>query len=164
MKFRDYSKYEIYEDGKIWSYSQKKFLKPQTDKDGYQMVTLTDNEGKQKTHKVHRVVWEAVTGKPIPENLEINHRSEDKTENMITNLELVSHKQNMNFGTCSKRIAKALSKQVGAFKDGKLVMRFPSTMEAGRNGFNQCSVSACCRNCYIRPGNNVFKGLTWKYL
>ena len=56
MKFRDYSKYEVYEDGRIWSYRKKKFLKPATLPNGYQKVTLTDNEGKQKNYYLHRVV------------------------------------------------------------------------------------------------------------
>lgn len=43
-KFRNYSNYEIYPDGKIWSYKYKKFLKPKTNKWGYQQVKLYDNE------------------------------------------------------------------------------------------------------------------------
>ena len=78
MKFRDYSNYEIYDGGRIWSYKRSKFLKPSTLPNGYQMVTLTDNEGKQKSYLVHRVVWESVTGEPIPKKLEINHIDEKK--------------------------------------------------------------------------------------
>ena len=73
--FKDYTKYEIYEDGRIWSYSRNKFLKPKID-DGYQRVHLTDNEGKQKWYLVHRVVYEAVTGEPIPEGMQCNHINE----------------------------------------------------------------------------------------
>ena len=167
--FKDFTKYEVYPDGKIWSYSQKKWLKPMTKKDGYQQVCLVDNGGKKKLYLLHRVVWEAVTGEPIPNNLQINHRSEVKTENFFANLELVSPKQNLNFGTRNSRASKTktngkLSKQVGAYKDGKLVMTFLSTAEAGRNGFNQSAVAACCRNCYSREGNNVYKGFTWRYI
>ena len=164
MKFRDYTKYEVYPDGKIWSYSHNKWLKPATNKNGYQVVSLYDNEGKRKTYLVHRVVWEAVTGSPIPSNKEINHRNEIKTSNMISNLELVSTKQNCNYGTRNNRIAKSLSKQVGAFKDGKLVMTFKSTMEAQRQGFYSSNVSKCCRNCFHREGNNKYKGFEWKYI
>lgn len=169
-KFRNFEKYEVYLDGRIWSYRKKKFLKPVTRKDGYQQVALYDNEGNMKMYYIHRVVYEAVTGSPIPSNMEINHRSEVKTENMVTNLELVSHKQNMNFGTRNSRASKAntnnpkRSKSVGAFKDGELVLTFLSTNEAGRQGFNQGAVAACCRNCYIREGNNVYRGFEWKYL
>ena len=168
--FRNYSKYEVYEDGRIYSYKKKKFLKPITRKNGYQQVSLVDNEGKRKYYLLHRVVWEAVTREQIPKGYEINHISEVKTENMITNLELMSHKQNVNFGTRNSRAAESLtnnpkiSKQVGAFKDGKLVMTFPSTIEAGRQGFNQGNVAACCRNSYLREGNNVYKGFEWRYI
>lgn len=73
-------------------------------------------------------------------------------------------KQNINYGTGIKRRAKSQSKQVGAYKDGNLVMTFNSTMEAGRQGFKQGNVWACCRNCFNRLGNNVYKGYEWRYI
>ena len=157
--YKDFTKYEVFEDGRIWSYKTKRFLKPSTEKNGYQRVCLVDNEGKKKSYLLHRVVWESVTGEPIPEGYEINHRSEDKTENMVTNLELVSHKQNINYGSRNKRSAKSQSKQVGAFKDGELVMVFQSTMEAQRNGFHSGCISDCCNGKL-----KTHKGYTWKYL
>ena len=165
MQFRDYSKYEVYPDGKIWSYSHKKWLKPQTNPNGYQQVLLSDNEGKRKTYLVHRVVWEAVTGAQIPYRMQINHRSEVKTENFFENLELMTPKQNINYGSGISRRAKSqtnnqkTSKSVGAFKDGELVMTFPSTAEAGRQGFNEGAVAACCRG-----ERKTHKGYSWKYL
>lgn len=167
--FRDYNKYEVFEDGRIWSYKYKKFLKPITTENGYQRVGLIDNEGNRKMYLLHRVVWEAVTGETIPKGMQINHRNEIKTSNMISNLELVSPKENCNWQTRNERISKSMtngkrSKQVGAYKYGKLVMTFLSTAEAGRNGFNQSAVAACCRNCYIREGNNVYKGFEWRYI
>lgn len=170
MKFRDYNNYEVFENGKIWSYKISKFLKPLTLQSGYQMVILTDNEGKKKSYYVHRVVYEAVTGEPIPEGYEINHISEAKYENFFENLQLLTHKQNINYGTRNSRARKSLtnnpktSKQVGAFKDGELVITFPSAREAERQGFNKGNVSACCRNCYMREGNNLYKGYEWRYI
>lgn len=171
--FKDFTKYEVYEDGRIWSYKRNKFLRLTTRKDGYQQVSLSDNEGKRKTYKVHRIVWEAVTGSPIPEGYEINHRNEIKTSNMISNLELLTHKENINYGTRNSRARKSISKentngkrskQVGAFLNGELVMTFLSTKEAQRQGFNSGHISACCRSCYLREGNNVYKGYTWRYI
>ena len=158
-KFRNFEKYEVYPDGKIWSYSRNKWLKPITDKDGYQVVCLTDNEGKRKMYFVHRVVWESVTGEPIPEGMQINHRSEVKMENMISNLELMTPKQNINYGTGIQRCHKTQSKQVGAYKDGKLVMTFQSTAEARRQGFNQGAVAACCRGA---KNYKTHKGFEWR--
>ena len=164
-KFRNYSNYEVFEDGRIFSYWTKKFLKPQTRKDGYQIVSLSDNEGKQKTYYLHRVVYESVTRSPIPKGYEINHISEAKDENFFENLQLISHKENLNYGSRNSRASKAqtnnpkISKQVGAFKDGELVMAFPSAREAGRQGFNCGCISACC-NGKIK----THKGFEWKYL
>lgn len=184
MKFRDYDNYEIYEDGRIYSYWTNKFLKPSTNKDGYKVVGLIDNEGKRKKYLVHRVVWESVTSEQIPPSMQINHIDEDKTNNKKSNLNLLTPKENVNWGTRTERARKSISKamtnnpkrskamtnnpkiskQVGAYKDGELIMTFPSTQEASRNGFHQGSVAACCRNCHNRPGNNVYKGYTWKYI
>ena len=170
MTFRDYTKYEVLEDGRIWSYSHKKWLPPMTRKDGYQQVCLVDNEGKRKMYMVHRVVYESVTGEPIPEGLQVNHIDECKTNNHINNLNLMTHKENVNWGTGIQRCSKARinnpkrSKQVGAFKDGELVMTFPSIEECGRQGFCRSSVSSCCRNCYLIEGNNIFKGFEWRYI
>lgn len=72
--------------------------------------------------------------------------------------------------TNNQKISKSLtnnpkkSKTVGAFKDGKLVMTFPSTKEAQRQGFNSGNIVSCCRNCFNRPGNNIYKGYEWRYL
>ena len=142
-----------------------KWLKPGTKKDGYQIVVLCDNEGKKKSYLLHRVVWEAVTGEPIPEWMQINHRSEVKTENFFANLELVSPKQNCNFGTRNKRLSKVntnnpkLSKSVGAYKNGELIMTFQSLADAQRNGFNQGNVSMCCNGKLPH-----YKGYEWRYL
>ena len=164
-KFRNYDKYEIYEDGRIWSYKSNKWLKLVSDKDGYQMVCLYDNEGKGKNYKVHRVVWESVTGEPIPNNLQCNHISEDKTDNRFCNINLLTPKQNSNFGSRNKRVSKSntnnpkRSKQVGAFKNDELVMVFPSAGEAGRNGFDKSHISACCNG-----KKKTHKGYIWKYI
>lgn len=157
--YRDFTKYEIYSDGRIWSYSRNKFLTPQPNKKGYQLVWLSDNEGKIKGYQVHRVVYEAVTSEPIPEGFQVNHINEDKTDNRFENLNLMTCKENINFGSANERRAKTLSKQVGAFKNGELVFTFQSTAETHRNGFNYGAVAACCRG-----ERKTHKGYEWKYL
>lgn len=158
-KFRNFEKYEVYPDGRIWSYKSKKFLKPITDKGGYQVVMLYDNEGKGKMYKLHRVVWEAVTGEPIPKYMQINHRSEAKYENFFENLELVTPKENCNYGSRNERVAKKRSKQVGAFKDGELFITLKSTQEAQRQGFNSGHIVECCNG-----KRKTHKGFEWRYL
>ena len=159
-KFRQYDKYEVYEDGSIFSYKTKKFLKPWTNKGGYQIVGLTDNEGKRKYYQVHRIVYETFSGSPIPNNLQCNHINECKSDNRFCNINLMSPKQNSNWGSRNKRMAKALSKQVGAFnKNGELVMAFQSVMEAHRNEFDGSSITKCCNGKL-----KTHKGYEWRYL
>lgn len=169
-KFRDFEKYEIYEDGRIYSYISKKFLKPAITHNGYQRVMLYDNEGKRKMYFVHRIVWESFTGKPIPPRMQINHRNEIKTDNrFFENLELVTPKENINYGTGIARRTKSFSKtmtnnqkhskRVGAFKNDELVFVFPSTREAHRQGFGCGSVSKCC-NGKIK----TYKGFEWRFI
>ena len=167
--FKNYQNYEVYEDGRIWSYWTNKFLKPHLDKGGYQRIGLVDNEGIQKWYFVHKVIYEAVTGEPIPSGFEINHIDEDKTNNNFTNLNLLTHKENMNFGTRNSRAGKAISKantnnpkiskSVGAYRNNELVMLFPSTQEASRQGFNKGNISECCNG-----KRKTHKGYEWKYI
>lgn len=160
MKFRDYDNYEIYADGRIWSYRKNKYLKPQTNNRGYKLVNLYDNDGNSKTYLLHRVIYETFSGEPIPDGMQINHRNEIKTDNrFFENLELVSPKENSNYGSRNSRVSKALSKQVGAFKNDKLVMTFQSTQEASRQGFSQSHIVNCCNG-----ERKTHKGYTWKYL
>ena len=165
--YKNFSKYDVLPDGRIWSKYSNKFLKPCKSSDGYQKVRLSDNEGKPHTERLHKVVYFAVNSLwEYPEGMQLNHKDENKENNHISNLELVTAKQNSNWGTRNTRVAKALtnhpdkSKRVGAFNEaGELVMAFPSTMEASRNGYCQGHVSACCNGKL-----KTHKGYIWRYL
>lgn len=169
--FRDFTKYEIFEDGRIWSYSHNKWMKPQLRPDGYFQILLSDNDGKIKTYRLHRVVYESVTGQPIPEDLQVNHIDENKTNNHISNLNLMTCKENTNWGTRNERAGKAntkantnnpiTSKQVAQFDmEGNLINVFPSASEVHRQlGFNRGYISNCCRG----ECNSAY-GFIWKYV
>ena len=60
---------------------------------GYQVITMYVNK-KAKQLRVHRFIYECVTGKSIPKNMVINHIDGDKTNNSFNNLELVTHSEN----------------------------------------------------------------------
>lgn len=149
----NFSNYTILPNvGLIWSKKSGRFV-GYKHKDGYYQAKLTDDNGRKNIRQLHRVIWEALYG-PIPSGMEVNHIDEDKSNNKIENLNLMTHKDNCNWGTRNERIGKAVtkaqtngsrSKPVGAYKDGELVMRFPSIMEADRNGFSQSKVWRCCR-------------------
>lgn len=134
-----------------------KVIKPTMSRKGYLRVQL-HKEGKMKCFRVHRLVWMAFNGE-IPDGYEVNHIDEDKTNNRLINLNIMTHKQNVNFGTRNQRAAKALSKPVVAFdKTGNVVLEFTSIIEGQRNGYDSGSLCNCCKGKLKHH-----RGLRWKY-
>ena len=155
-----YEGFEVSNLGRIMSLNYRrtgksKLMKQYEDKDGYFYVKLRKN-GEYKTCKVHRLV--AFAFLPNPENKPcINHKIEGdvgKTLNMVifnedgtinkekTTIEWVTVKENNDYGTRTERTSK---KVLQLSLSGELIREWESTMECGRNGFTQQSVSACCR-------------------
>lgn len=143
----------------------ERVLKAIKGKYGYLKVNLY-KDGKKKPHYVHRIV--AQTFIPNPNNLsEVNHMDERPENNMAENLEWVSHKENINYGTRTERALKlqinhpSKSKPVLQYTPkGELVREWSSAREAGRNGFHQGGISQCCNGKY---GCNTHKGYVWKF-
>ena len=85
---------------------------------------------------------------------------ENKENNHLENLEACSHGDNIRWGTGIARRAAAQSKAVEALDKvtGRVIFTFPSTIEAGRQGFHQGDVAACCRGERKSHG-----GFIWRY-
>ena len=106
--------YQVSNTGKVksmnyWRSGVPGILAPGITGSGYQHVELSNADRKLRKHYVHRLVWEAFNG-PIPEGLQINHKDENKTNNSLRNLEVVTPKQNANYGTRNIRIMKPVAK------------------------------------------------------
>ena len=87
-----------------------KLLKKVLNTDGYHVVTLHDENHKQREGKVHRLVAEAWI--PNPENKkEVGHTkalpdgTEDRTANEVWNLEWMTREENANYGTLCERLS-----------------------------------------------------------
>lgn len=134
-----------------------RILKLSTNNQGYLLVTLYKN-GKVKKFLVHRLVAEAFL--PNPDNLpEVNHKDENKLNNVVSNLEWCNRTYNNNYGTRNEKVAKKCSKPVVQYTlDGKFVREWKSIQECGKNGFHQGNISACCRG-----KRKTHKGFIWKY-
>ena len=136
---------------------KEKILKPWITR-GYYQVELCKQSIK-KAYLVHRLVWEAFNGQ-IPENMQVNHINEIKSDNRLLNLNLMTCKENINWGTGIERCAKKRSKAVLQFTlDNILVKEFPSINQAAREtGFNQGNISKCSKGKYKQA-----YGYKWKY-
>lgn len=137
---------------------KEKILKPKLTRNGYYLIELYKNSN-GKFYLVHRLVWEAFNGQ-IPEGLQVNHINEIKTDNRLSNLNLMTHKENINFGTRTERQVKKCSKAVLQFDlNDNFIKEYPSTRQVERElGFAQPNISACC-NGKLKQAY----GFKWKY-
>lgn len=69
-------------------------LNPYKHSDGYLQFKAYHEGGCTTTHYVHRFTWQQFRG-DIPKGYQINHINEDKTDNRLENLELVTQKENI---------------------------------------------------------------------
>ena len=124
---------------------------------GYEMLRLGKN-GKHKA--VHRLVANAFI--PNPNNLpDVNHKDENKSNNLYTNLEWCNHSYNALYGTCQERLRKYKNTPVLMVdkKSGEVLGLYESMKIAmEKTGVNKVTISAVCRGIRKTGG-----GYIWKY-
>jgi len=96
VKLSQYPDYEIYSDGRIWSYITKKYLKPAlgAGRRSKRYLTLClKGKNRKGTCYVHRLVAMCfVSG--FKRGLTVNHKDGNKLNNRHTNLEWVTYAEN----------------------------------------------------------------------
>jgi hypothetical protein len=85
--------YRIEEDGAIFSLRKQKYLKATFNTAGYLFVCITTPE-ESRFYSVHRIVATKYLGTCPPE-LETSHKDGNKLNNHYTNLEYLSHSENI---------------------------------------------------------------------
>ena len=138
---------------------REKILKSSVDKIGYMYVGLYKN-GKVKYFKVHRLVAEAFYGE-IPKGMQVNHINEIKTDNRLENLNLMTPKENINWGTAIQRRIGKMSKpvvQIDQLTD-TIIAEYPSLREVKRQlGISISHISQCCKG-----NRKTCGGYKWRY-
>lgn len=161
---KGYPGYKISDNGQVYSLKRNRLLKNTDNGDGYKTVTLRN--GKETKHPfVHRLVYETFVG-AIPKGYEVNHKDEDRGNNVLSNLELLTHWENVNYGSHNQRISQGLRKWRNArgravlqyTTDGVLVRKWDSMAEAHENGFHKSGICDCCNG-----RKKLYKGYRWEH-
>ncbi len=84
--------YRIDPDGRVWNFRNGKYVRPSLRGSGYEAVRLKMD--KWKNYYVHRLVAAMYLG-PCPDGMEVNHKDRDKKNNHYSNLEYVTHSDNL---------------------------------------------------------------------
>lgn len=95
MQYRDFTNYDVlpYEN-KIINIERNKVLKQSTNDRGYKYYRLY-KDGKPYCIRTNRLYYECVYGK-IPDGYEIDHINNNRGDNRLENLRMVTHTENMN--------------------------------------------------------------------
>ena len=90
-----FTNYAANKDGDVINLKTKKNIKISKKNNGYLVFNIYIKKLKKtKIYSHHRFVYEVFKGK-IPPHLEIDHINEIKSDNRIKNLQLLTHKQNV---------------------------------------------------------------------
>ena len=167
LEIEGYPDYKVSNYGRVWGRRYNRILKPQIDRYGYLYVNLY-KEGKAKSLKVHRLVASHFICF-IPQadkglsDYHVNHKDEDKTNNRVTNLEFITCKANINYGTANRRRVvtnngrTTTPKKVICVETGEV---FSSIREAARYiGRANTNIIHCCTG-----KRELCGGYHWRYL
>lgn len=98
-----FSKYLISTDGQVYSLERDILIPLDTNTCGYKRAYIWNDNGQHKHALVHRLVYMAHVGH-IPKGLIVNHKDENKANNCIENLELLTPSENIRYGTGIQRM------------------------------------------------------------
>lgn len=126
---------------------------------GYYYVKLRGRDGKDESFPVHRLV--AIAFIPNPTGLRcVNHKDENKKNNMVENLEWCTPEYNFAYGTARLRQGISYGKPVQQLTADKIwIASYTSAETAGYiNGIDPSSIHKCCKGKRKTAGKYV-----WRY-
>ena len=131
--------------------SETRILKLSYNGDGYAQVTLSNNKNRT-VFRVHRLVAQAF----IPNQNEyetVNHKDENRKNNVVTNLEWLTNADNIRYSQ---------SKKVNQYDlQGNLINTWDCIMDIERSlNIANNLIVRCCRGKY---GHKTAGGYKWRY-
>lgn len=136
IPIKDFDRYLIDEYGNIRNSKSGRVMKHALNTKGYHFIMLSLN-GRKKTFLVSRLVYQAFIGELIA-CLDVNHIDGNKNNNHVSNLELITRKENIRKAVLTNNIksgfSSPLSKQVLQIDkhSGIVIMEHGSVSSAAR--------------------------------
>ena len=153
-----FDNYAANKNGDVLSLKSKKILsKNKNNGNGYLIFCLCSEKIAKKNYYQHRFVYEVFKGM-IPRMMEIDHRNGVRNDNRIKNLQLLTHKQNVEKANNKPIISTCIN--TGKEK------RFISIKEASKElNIFDTNISAICKNKNkTATSKNDRKKYTFRYL
>ena len=140
--------YEVNEYGNIRRTIDHYMMKHHLDRYGYLYACLTKN-GKQKKHKIHRLVAYAFLPKGKT-NETINHKDLNTINNHYSNLEWMTVKENVRYSQSQKIIGKSIN-------DNSIII-LDAIRDCTKYGFDRRSIQRALNGEYSHH-----HGYKWQY-
>lgn len=161
----DYSNYMVSNLGRFKNLKTNKILRQYVVMN-YLKVALRADNGVRKMVASHRIVALVFIG-TNDKSLHINHKDENKLNNVVENLEFCTMAYNNNYGTRNYRISQKqrnniqYSKKIKQYDlNGNFIREWESICEAGRAGYDRKGISDCCNQ---EDGSHTSSGCLWKF-
>lgn len=154
----------IKRNGKIYKVDFKTRIVKLANNKGYWFYNFSQN-GKHSLARIHRLVGMAFVENPYNYPL-INHKDENKGNNVFTNIEWCNENYNTNYGTANKRRSHSItetlqdkSKTICQYNlKGELVRQYKGAKQIMEAGFHNSCVYKCCNHKSV-----IHKGFVWRF-
>lgn len=167
-EIQGYPNYLVSNHGRVYSKNVNRVMKTTRTRkvDGYEVVFLC-KENKVKGFLMHRLVYQAFVGE-IPDGMQINHIDENKLNNHVENLEVVTPRQNNMYGSAHKRRWETIRSK---YPEWSVQLRKPCRNET--TGESYVSISEAARAIGCKPHcisyacskkRKTYHGQVWSYI
>lgn len=170
----DYPGYQVSNMGRVKSLVRayrrtEKVLKCSPNTRGYMLVQLYAGDGSRKSLLVHRLVMLTFQPNQVMEELDVNHKDLNITNNSISNLEWVTHKENVEHYWNNPNIDERLPTPAGeahhlAVLSDQLVIELRRRWEEVKDVYGQRTKLAREFGIAESTARLITDGKTWKHL